>query len=164
MGANPLQVREQVLLLPLEVGAGGAVHFGASKSLMLDQGPMSGTALGGLGCHAPPASSCLLSVSAVLVASSQATSSLSCWLKKSVFVADFILAAGCAAVSTGGSRHPTVANFADFFKKRKNISSEAIDALWEGGRRYRGKLLLKGECLTQWEVALPDCWESLDVF
>ncbi|XP_015495006.1 U6 snRNA phosphodiesterase isoform X1 [Parus major] len=60
-----------------------------------------------------------LSVSAVFVASSRATSSLSCWLKKTVFVADSILAAGCAAVSTGGSRHPTVTNFAGFFLKRK---------------------------------------------
>lgn len=121
MGANSLQVRQQVLLLPSEVGAGEAVHFGALKSLMLGQGLLSGTALGGLGCHAPPASSCLLSVSAVFVASSQATSSWSCWLKRSVFVADFILAAGCAAVSTGGSRHPTVANFADFFKRKEKI-------------------------------------------
>lgn len=115
MGANPLQVGEQVLLLPLEVEA---VLFG---DLMLDQGPLCSAAVGAVGCHAPPRSSCLLSVSAVFVASSRATSSLSCWLKKSVFVADFILAAGCAAVSTGGSRHPTVANSADFFRKRKKI-------------------------------------------
>lgn len=121
MGANPLQVREQVLLLPLEVGPGGAVHFGTSKSLTLEPGPLSGTALRGVGWHAPLRSSCLLSVSAAFVASSRATSSLSCWLKKSVFVADFILVAGCAAVSTGGSRHPMVANFAEFFKKRKKI-------------------------------------------
>lgn len=119
MGANPLQVGEQVLLFPLEVGAGGAVDFGASKSLVLDQGLLSSAALGAVGCHAPPHSSCLLSVSVVFVVSSQATSSLNCWLKKSVFVANFILAAGCAVVSTGGSRHPTVTNSADFFKKRK---------------------------------------------
>lgn len=35
-------------------------------------------------------------------------------MKKCAFVAGFVLAAVCAAVSTGGSSHPTVANFADF--------------------------------------------------
>lgn len=128
MGANPLQVREQVLLLPLEVGVSGAVHFGGSKTIVWHSSGWRG-----------------LSRTSTLFLPAQRLCGVcglesghfqfDCWLKKSVFVADFILAAGCAAVSTGDSRHPTVANSADFFKKRKKKSSKAIDALWEGGRR-----------------------------
>lgn len=48
-----------------------------------------------------------------------------------MFAADFILTAVCAVVSTGGSSHPTVTDFADF-KKRKKTSLK-VGALWEGG-------------------------------
>lgn len=81
-----------------------------------------------------------------LWASSQATSKSELLAKNCVFVAGYTLTAVCAAVSTGGSSHPTVASFASFIKKEKRISIKVIDALWEGGRRYRGKLLLKEEC------------------
>lgn len=116
MGANPLQVREQVLLLPLEVGGLRAVHVRVLKSLMFNQGQLCSAAQSCACSHTLPT---FFLPAEHLWASSQATSKSELLAKNCVFVAGYTLAAVCAAISTGGSSHPTVASFANFTKKEK---------------------------------------------